>query len=76
MHTHSLTSHPTRYAEVVFASMAVWNSSFTRDGANKHTHGLDYRLAEECVARLGRITRESIKEVVGCVVVVFVVFVK
>lgn len=52
------------YAEVVFASMAAWNSSFTRDGANKHTHGLDYRLAEECVARLGRITRESIKEVV------------
>ncbi|KAK8372899.1 hypothetical protein O3P69_016161 [Scylla paramamosain] len=30
---------------------------------NTHTHGLDYRLAEDCVAQIGRIARETIQEV-------------
>ncbi|XP_063853368.1 LOW QUALITY PROTEIN: probable E3 ubiquitin-protein ligase HERC4 [Scylla paramamosain] len=52
------------YAETVFASVCAWNSSFTLAGSHKHTHGLDYRLAEDCVAQIGRIARETIQEVI------------
>ncbi|KAK8372932.1 hypothetical protein O3P69_013490 [Scylla paramamosain] len=51
------------YTETVFASVCAWNSSFTLAGLHKHTHGLDYRLAEDCVAQIGRIARETIQEV-------------
>ncbi|XP_063860720.1 probable E3 ubiquitin-protein ligase HERC4 [Scylla paramamosain] len=52
-----------RYTETVFASVCAWNSSLTLAGLHKHTHGLDYRLAEDCVAQIGRIARETIQEV-------------
>ncbi|XP_063856076.1 uncharacterized protein LOC135097896 isoform X1 [Scylla paramamosain] len=51
------------YTETVFASVCAWNSSLTLAGLHKHTHGLDYRLAEDCVAQIGRIARETIQEV-------------
>ncbi|XP_063875538.1 uncharacterized protein LOC135108049 isoform X3 [Scylla paramamosain] len=51
------------YTKTVFASVCAWNSSFTLAGLHKHTHGLDYRLAEDCVAQIGRIARETIQEV-------------
>lgn len=52
------------YMETVFGSLACWNCSFLKEGCNKHSHGLDYRLAEEYIAKLGRIPRESIQEVI------------
>ncbi|KAK3871366.1 hypothetical protein Pcinc_023478 [Petrolisthes cinctipes] len=53
------------YIETVFGSMSCWNRSFLiGEGADKHSHGLDYRLAEEYTAKLGRVHRESIKEMV------------
>ncbi|KAK8402039.1 hypothetical protein O3P69_001253 [Scylla paramamosain] len=52
-----------RYTETVFASVCAWNSSLTLAGLHKHTHGLDYRLAEDCVAQIGRNARETIQEV-------------
>ncbi|KAK8372336.1 hypothetical protein O3P69_011901, partial [Scylla paramamosain] len=51
------------YTETVFASVCAWNSSLTLAGLHKHTHGLDYRLAEDCVAQIGRNARETIQEV-------------
>lgn len=52
------------YAETVFASVCAWNSSFTLAGNHKNTHGLDYHLAEDCIAQIGRIPRETIQEVI------------
>ncbi|XP_063887213.1 uncharacterized protein LOC135114899 isoform X2 [Scylla paramamosain] len=52
------------YTETVFASVCAWNSSLTLAGLHKHTHGLDYRLAEDCVAQIGRNARETIQEVI------------
>lgn len=51
--------------ETVFGSLACWNCSFLKDGFDKHSHGLNYRLAEEYLAKLGRVSRESIQEVVS-----------
>ncbi|XP_063887971.1 uncharacterized protein LOC135115295 isoform X1 [Scylla paramamosain] len=58
------------YTETVFASVCAWNSSLTLAGLHKHTHGLDYRLAEDCVAQIGRIARETIQEVASACVCV------
>ncbi|XP_045600512.2 LOW QUALITY PROTEIN: probable E3 ubiquitin-protein ligase HERC4 [Procambarus clarkii] len=52
------------YMETVFGALACWNCSFIKEGADKHSHGLDYRLAEEYMAKLGRIPRVSIQEVI------------
>lgn len=60
--------------ETAFGSLACWNRSFTKESLDKHGHGLDFRLAEEYIAKLGRITREAIKEVVGVVLLLFLEF--
>ncbi|KAK8405253.1 hypothetical protein O3P69_001669 [Scylla paramamosain] len=60
---HTAGNYLKGYTETVFASVCAWNSSLTLAGLHKHTHGLDYRLAEDCVAQIGRIARETIQEV-------------
>lgn len=52
------------YMETAFASPSCWNASFLDKEPNKHSHGLDYRLAEDYIAKLGRLPRESVSEVV------------
>ncbi|KAK8730688.1 hypothetical protein OTU49_007871 [Cherax quadricarinatus] len=52
------------YIETAFGSLASWNSSFIMKDSEKHSHGLDYRLAEDYVGKLGRIPRASIQEVI------------
>ena len=51
--------------EIAFSSLSCWNSSFLDKESKKHCHGLDYRLAEDYMAKLGRLPRESISEVVS-----------
>ncbi|KAG7177409.1 E3 ubiquitin-protein ligase HERC4-like [Homarus americanus] len=52
------------YMETVFGSLASWNCCFIMEAADKHGHGLDYRVAEEYMGKLGRMPRESIQEVI------------
>ncbi|KAK7079242.1 putative E3 ubiquitin-protein ligase herc4, partial [Halocaridina rubra] len=52
------------YMETAFGSLSCWNRSFLNKNAPKHTHGVDFRVAEEYMAKLGRLPRESITEVV------------
>ncbi|XP_068245605.1 probable E3 ubiquitin-protein ligase HERC4 isoform X2 [Palaemon carinicauda] len=52
------------YMETAFGSLSCWNASFLDKKSKKHSHGLDYRLAEDYMAKLGRLPRESVSEVV------------
>lgn len=54
-----------RYMETALGSVACWNISFLKEDSAKHSHGLDFRKAEDCLAKLGRVTRESFIEVVS-----------
>ena len=51
--------------ETAFGSLSAWNASFLDKKLNKHSHGLDFRLAEDYMAKLGRLPRESVSEVVS-----------
>ncbi|XP_047486162.1 probable E3 ubiquitin-protein ligase HERC4 isoform X1 [Penaeus chinensis] len=52
------------YMETALGSVACWNISFLKEGSAKHSHGLDFRKAEDCLAKLGRVTRESFIEII------------
>ncbi|XP_076042940.1 HECT and RLD domain containing E3 ubiquitin ligase 4 isoform X2 [Oratosquilla oratoria] len=52
------------YMETVFSALSCWSQSFLSKESTKHQHGIDFGLAEDCIAKLGRIARESMSQVI------------
>ncbi|KAB7500915.1 putative E3 ubiquitin-protein ligase HERC4 [Armadillidium nasatum] len=54
------------YCEIVLGSIGCWNSSFLKEGTSRIDHCLDYWLAEDCMNKLGRVSKETLMETAKC----------
>ncbi|CAL4099634.1 unnamed protein product, partial [Meganyctiphanes norvegica] len=50
--------------ETTFSSSACWNMAFEKSVTSKHSHNIDYRIAESAIAKLGRLQKNSLDDMV------------